>query len=113
MSSGNQSSNRMETMKKTASDTASQVKTAVSESAGKLQEMGTGAMEYARDHLSEAGSMAGEYAEQGRVKAMEYTHALEREIRNRPLVALLAAAGVGCLLGMLLLPSNDNSRRRY
>ena len=44
---------------------------------------------------------AGEYYEQGRQRAMEMEQNLEQYVQEKPIQALLMAAGVGLLLGIL------------
>ena len=49
-------------------------------------------------HLSE---QAQEYYEQGRQKAHEWEEGLESYIQEKPLQAVLIAAGIGVLIGLL------------
>ena len=44
---------------------------------------------------------ATEYYEQGRQRAMEMEQSLEAYVQEKPIQALLMAAGAGLLLGML------------
>jgi ElaB/YqjD/DUF883 family membrane-anchored ribosome-binding protein len=44
---------------------------------------------------------AADYYEQGREKAHEWQHGVEQYVQEQPIKALLIAAGVGMLLGIL------------
>ena len=57
----------------------------------------------ARDGMNQAREAAGEYMEQGRQRAVALEHTLETQIRQQPLQAMLVAAGVGFLLGVVCL----------
>ena|SRR5688572_22779351 len=50
------------------------------------------------DHLRQ---QAGDYYEQGRQRAMEMEQSLEQYVQEKPIQALLMAAGAGLLLGIL------------
>lgn len=80
----------------------------------KAQEMGSGAKdavqhkleqakEAAHHQLDHAKDSATQYMEQGREKATELTHRVEDYVRREPTKSLLAAAGVGFVLGFLLI----------
>jgi len=74
-----------------------------------------GAAEKVRDQASQAGQVrdaarekyeelrdqAADYYEQGREKAHEWQHGVEQYVQEQPIKALLIAAGVGMLLGIL------------
>jgi ElaB/YqjD/DUF883 family membrane-anchored ribosome-binding protein len=80
----------------------------------KAQQMGTDAKdavqhkleqakEAAHHQLDHAKESATQYMEQGREKATELTHKVEDYVRAEPTKSLLAAAGVGFVLGFLLI----------
>src|SRR5438105_12624133 len=66
-----------------------------------VQQMGSTAKDMAQAGWETARDTAAEYLETGREKAMEFGESLEIQIRTRPIRALLIAAGVGFLAGML------------
>jgi len=92
----------MEAAADQAVSSMSQAKEAVAQGAARAQEMATDTMHAAREQMDVARQRAGEYLEQGRERASELGHTIEKSVRDRPLMTLLAAAGVGCLLGILL-----------
>jgi ElaB/YqjD/DUF883 family membrane-anchored ribosome-binding protein len=67
-----------------------------------VQQMGSSAKDMAQAGLQSARDTAAEYLDKGGEKAMELGETLEIQIRTRPLRALLIAAGVGFLAGMIL-----------
>jgi ElaB/YqjD/DUF883 family membrane-anchored ribosome-binding protein len=64
--------------------------------------MGSTAKDMAQAGWETARDTAAEYLDKGRETAMELGETLEIQIRTRPIRALLIAAGVGFLAGMIL-----------
>jgi len=75
------------------SEQATQLRDAASERAADLRTAATERAEQWRD-------TAGEYYEKGRERAMSLEQTLEDKVREKPLQALLMAAGLGVLVGM-------------
>jgi ElaB/YqjD/DUF883 family membrane-anchored ribosome-binding protein len=67
-----------------------------------VQQMGATAKDMAQAGWETARDTASDYLDRGREKATELGETLEIQIRSRPIRALLIAAGVGFLAGMLL-----------
>jgi len=57
----------------------------------------------AQEHLRPITDAASSYIEQGRQKAEAIGHTVTDQVQERPVSALLAAAGIGFLLGVLLV----------
>jgi ElaB/YqjD/DUF883 family membrane-anchored ribosome-binding protein len=55
----------------------------------------------AAEHYGNLRDTAQDYYEQGRQKAQEWQHGLEDYVHQKPMKALLIAAGVGALLGII------------
>jgi ElaB/YqjD/DUF883 family membrane-anchored ribosome-binding protein len=66
-----------------------------------LRDLGSQVRDQARDKYNELSDSAREYYDQGRQKAQEWEQGLESYIQEKPLQAVLIAAGVGVLLGLL------------
>jgi ElaB/YqjD/DUF883 family membrane-anchored ribosome-binding protein len=77
-----------------ATGAAEQVRSQVSEVAGQVRDAAREKFEHLRDG-------AADYYEQGREKAQEWQHGVEQYVQEQPIKALLIAAGVGVLLGIL------------
>ena len=69
----------------------------------KAHQLGDDAKHAAQDKLEHAKESAAEYFQQGREKATELTHTVENYVRSEPTKSLLGAAGVGFVLGFLLI----------
>jgi ElaB/YqjD/DUF883 family membrane-anchored ribosome-binding protein len=67
-----------------------------------VQQMGSTAKDMAQAGWENARDTAADYLDKGREKAVELGETLEIQIRSRPIRALLIAAGIGFLAGMLL-----------
>src|SRR5947208_2738774 len=67
-----------------------------------VQQMGSTAKEMAQAGWESARDTAAEYFDKSREKAMELGETLEIQIRSRPIRAILFAAGIGFVAGMLL-----------
>jgi ElaB/YqjD/DUF883 family membrane-anchored ribosome-binding protein len=75
-------------------DTASQVGQNLRDLGGQVRDVATQKYEQLRDSASE-------YYQQGRERAQEWEQNIEEYVREKPLQAVLIAAGVGVLLGLL------------
>ncbi len=73
----------------------------VTEVSQNLRDLGSQARDTAQQKYEELRNSAGDYYEQGRHKAHEWEHTLEEYVHEKPLQAVLIAAGVGVVLGML------------
>jgi ElaB/YqjD/DUF883 family membrane-anchored ribosome-binding protein len=76
------------------SGAAAQLKDKAGEMADSLKSAATEQFEHARD-------TAEEYYNTGREKAQEWQHSLEDYVQEQPVKALLIAAGVGMLFGII------------
>ena len=75
-------------------DTAQQVQQNLREMGGQVKDVATQQYEHLR-------TQATDYYEQGRQRAQEMEQNLEQYVHEKPIQALLIAAGVGMLLGIL------------
>jgi len=66
-----------------------------------LRDLGSQVRDTATQQYDQLRQQAGDYYEQGRQRAMEMEQGLEQYVQEKPIQALLIAAGVGMLLGML------------
>ena len=66
-----------------------------------LRNLGTQVRDQATQQYDQLRSQATEYYDQGRQRAMEMEQNLEQYVQEKPIQALLMAAGVGMLLGLL------------
>lgn len=66
-----------------------------------LRDLGGQVRDQAQQKYNEMSDQARQYYEQGRQKAQEWEQGLESYIQEKPLQAVLIAAGVGVLLGLL------------
>lgn len=66
-----------------------------------LRDLGSQVRDQAQQKYNELSDQAREYYDQGRQKAHEMEEGLESYIQEKPLQAVLIAAGVGVLLGLL------------
>jgi ElaB/YqjD/DUF883 family membrane-anchored ribosome-binding protein len=66
-----------------------------------LREKGQQAREAATESYQQLRDQAQDYYQQGREKAQEWEQSLEQYVHEKPLQAVLIAAGVGVLLGVL------------
>ena len=69
----------------------------------KAHQVGDNAKHAGLEKMEKAKESAAEYYQQGRDKATELTHSVENYVRTEPTKSLLAAAGVGFVLGFLLI----------
>ena len=66
-----------------------------------LRDLGGQVRDTATQQYEQLRQQAGDYYEQGRQRAMEMEQSLEQYVQEKPIQALLIAAGVGMLLGMI------------
>ena len=66
-----------------------------------IRNIGSQVRDQATQQYDQLREQAGEYYEQGRQRAMEMEQNLEQYVQEKPIQALLMAAGVGLLLGFL------------
>ena len=81
------------------STTSDQIGQQAKEVTENLQEMGRTVRDAAQAKLEQAGDKAAEYCQQGQDKLHGVACACEQFVRERPLRAVLMAAGIGWLLG--------------
>lgn len=83
----------------------SQTQTNLSETASQvgqnIREMGTQVRDVASEKYTELRSQATDYYQQGRERANEWEQSLEAYVHEKPIQAVMMAAGVGVLLGLL------------
>ena|ERR1700678_1577947 len=66
-----------------------------------LRDIGHTARSAAQEQVGHLRDSAKEYYEQGRHKAEDFEHNIETYVQEKPVQALLVAAGVGLVLGLL------------
>lgn len=66
-----------------------------------LREMGSQVRQQATEQYDKLRDQASDYYARGRERAMEMEQSLEQYVQEKPIQALLLAAGVGMLLGLL------------
>ena len=81
-------------LKDKASEMTSNIKDKASEITGNIKDAATEQLHHARETASE-------YYDQGRAKAQEWERSLEEYVPEQPMKALMIAAGVGIVLGIL------------
>jgi ElaB/YqjD/DUF883 family membrane-anchored ribosome-binding protein len=79
----------------------SQLKDKATEVASSLRDMGSQVRDTATEQYQAARDTAAEYYQAGRDKAVQWEEQLETYVREQPLKALLIAAGVGVVLGVI------------
>jgi ElaB/YqjD/DUF883 family membrane-anchored ribosome-binding protein len=83
-------------------DTAvDELKEAAVELGGNMRDLGGHLRDAAKEQVDTLRERAHDYVEQGRKKAMGWEKELESYVEERPLKALLIAAGAGILIGYL------------
>jgi ElaB/YqjD/DUF883 family membrane-anchored ribosome-binding protein len=66
-----------------------------------LRELGSQARDVAGQKYEQLRDSATDYYQQGKERAQEWEHGLEHYVQEKPLQAVLIAAGVGVILGLL------------
>jgi|SRR3954465_12445399 len=66
-----------------------------------LRDLGSQVRQTATEQYDQLRDQASEYYEQGRQRALEMEQSLEQYVQEKPIQALLIAAGVGMVLGWL------------
>jgi ElaB/YqjD/DUF883 family membrane-anchored ribosome-binding protein len=66
-----------------------------------LRDLGGQVRDAAREKYQHLSEQAQDYYQQGREKAQEWEEGLESYIQEKPLQAVLIAAGIGVLIGLL------------
>jgi ElaB/YqjD/DUF883 family membrane-anchored ribosome-binding protein len=66
-----------------------------------LRDLGGQVRDAAREKYQQLSEQAQEYYQHGRQKAQEWEEGLESYIQEKPLQAVLIAAGIGVLIGLL------------
>jgi ElaB/YqjD/DUF883 family membrane-anchored ribosome-binding protein len=66
-----------------------------------IREMGTQVRDQATEKYNQLRDQATNYYQQGRDRATEWEQSLESYVQEKPIQAVLMAAGVGVLLGLL------------
>ena len=66
-----------------------------------LRNLGAQARDVASERYTQLRDQAADYYNQGRQRAQEWEQSLESYVQEKPLQAVLIAAGVGVLLGLL------------
>jgi ElaB/YqjD/DUF883 family membrane-anchored ribosome-binding protein len=74
---------------------------AVDQATDKLRDLGGQVRDAATDKYNEARDTAKHYMDEGRAAAEEWEQSIEGYVQNKPLQAVLIAAGVGLLVGLL------------
>ncbi len=84
---------------------AGQEQTNLSETAANvsqnLRDMGTQVRDVASEKYDQLRSQASDYYQQGRERATEWEQSLETYVHEKPIQAVMMAAGIGVLLGLL------------
>jgi len=80
---------------------AGSLRDTASEVGENLRNLGSQVRDQATEKYETVRQQANEYYEQGRQRAMEMEQTLEDYVQEKPIQALLIAAGAGMLLGLL------------
>jgi ElaB/YqjD/DUF883 family membrane-anchored ribosome-binding protein len=69
----------------------------------KLRDLGSQVRDQATERYNQLRDQAQNYYQQGRDRATEWEQSLESYVQEKPIQAVLMAAGVGVLLGLLFV----------
>ncbi len=94
--------NKASEVKQNLQDMGSQARVVANEQMQSLKQTAGQCMEQGREQLESLKSTAADYIEQGRYRALEAERSIESQIRSQPMRAVLIAAGVGLVAGILL-----------
>ncbi len=78
-----------------------QLRDKASEVSQNLRDIGGQVRDTAADKYNQLRDQANQYYNEGRERAQEWEQSLETYVQEKPLQAVLVAAGVGLLLGLL------------
>ena len=84
-----------------ASQAAGDVRAAARQVGENLRDIGSQVRDTATQQYDQLREQAGDYYEQGRQRALEMEQTLEQYVQEKPIQALLIAAGIGAVLGWL------------
>jgi ElaB/YqjD/DUF883 family membrane-anchored ribosome-binding protein len=84
-----------------ASETLGDVRQAARQVGENLRDIGSQVRDTATQQYDQLRDQASDYYEQGRQRALEMEQSLEQYVQEKPIQALLIAAGVGVVLGWL------------
>ena len=85
-------------VEKTAAD---ELRNQMSKVGEDISELGSTAREAAQEKIAHVRGTMADYYKQGKTKAQELEHTVEDQIRAHPIQAVLVAAGVGLVIGLL------------
>lgn len=91
---------RMNEEKHTAHSATDDLKDKASEIGQNVREMGGQIGDVAREQYENIRDRANDYYDQGRKRAAQWEEGVEEYIQDRPIHAVLMAAGIGLLVGM-------------
>lgn len=94
----------------TGQKVASQVSEKMTETVHAVRDLTDRAATAVKDGYEKVTEKAGDAYKQGRKAAGRWEQSLEDSIQKRPILTLVIATGVGCLLGMFLKGNSKNSR---
>jgi len=86
---------------KRASEAAGDVRSAAKEVGENLRDLGSQVRDTAAEQYGQLREQASDYYEKGRQRALDMEQTLEEYVQEKPIQALLMAAGVGVVLGWL------------
>jgi ElaB/YqjD/DUF883 family membrane-anchored ribosome-binding protein len=78
-----------------------QVKGKAGEVAQAVRDAGSQVRDAATEKYAQVRDQASQYVNDGRQRAEEWEHSLESYVQEKPLQAVLLAAGIGLLLGLI------------
>jgi ElaB/YqjD/DUF883 family membrane-anchored ribosome-binding protein len=84
-----------------SSSATDQLRDKAAEVTQNVREIGSQIRDAAKEKYENVRSQANDYYDQGRAKAQEFESSIESYVQEKPVKALLIAAGVGLVLGIL------------